>query len=78
MIFSNPIEGIERNKPRILTELAIDFRGKLMKRKKVNVENLPNDDPEQADVKMHGIKRLKSQGISREEYEKLINDTSNI
>ena len=59
-------------KPKILTGLAIDFKGKLMKRMKVDVETLPTEEAKHASVRVHGMKRVKSRNINREEYEQLL------
>lgn len=48
-----------------------------MKRKKVDVENLPVEEAEHADVKFLNTKKLKSNQVEKEDYEKMLNDPSN-
>ncbi|CAI2384697.1 unnamed protein product [Moneuplotes crassus] len=63
-----------KHKTKILTNLAIDSKGRVMKKKKVDVEKLPVEDTEHALIKVHHAKRLRTSHIDREEYLKRLND----
>lgn len=71
------LRGINKKKTKILTNLAIDSRGKLMRKKKVDIDKLPTEEIEHATVKVHNGKKLHTGHIDREDYEKLLNDPSN-
>lgn len=59
-------------KPKVLTGLAIDSNGKLLKRKAVKLDSLPKQVEEAPDIKLHGFKRIKGRKIEKEEYEEML------
>ena len=62
---------------KILSNLAINSKGHIMKRKKVDLDNLAQKMITEPEIKHHRVKLIKNLNINKEGYEKMLNDPSN-
>lgn len=69
--------NVRRQDNKVLTNIAINSKGQLMKRKRVNIENLPVKVQNGPEIKLQGMKRIKIPNFDQATYEKMLADPSN-
>jgi hypothetical protein len=68
---------VKRKVNKVLSNLAINSKGHIMKRQRVDLDNLAPKMITEPEIKLHRVKLIKNQNINKEGYEKMLNDPSN-
>lgn len=68
--------SVRRQDNKVLTNIPINSKGQIMKRKRVDVENLPVKIQNGPEIKLQGMKRIKIPYFDQATYEKMLADPS--